>query len=134
MKSILVCILTLVFACSAKNPNAENLMLKPTDFQAKLRSTPGAILLDVRTPEEVGKGYIKGALNMDFKSNEFKILIAGLDKTKPYFIYCAAGVRSGKAADMMADMDFQKVYTLEGGIDAWKAAALPVKIPPASTE
>jgi phage shock protein E len=117
-------------ACSTKNPANENLLLKPADFQSKMLSTPGAMILDVRTPEEVMKGYLKGALNMDFKNQEFKVLISGLDKTRPYFIYCAAGVRSGKTADMMSDLNFQKIYTLEGGFDAWKAAGLPVKIPP----
>jgi rhodanese-related sulfurtransferase len=126
-------ILTLVIAsCVPKKGAEENPLLKPGDFQAKIAAMPGAMVLDVRTPEEVASGRIKGALNFDFKSPEFKVLIKGLDRHQPYFVYCAKGSRSSKAADMMRDMDFEKVYALEGGIEAWKAEGLPVNVPPAA--
>lgn len=105
--------------------------LKPLDFKEKINIVTGAVLLDVRTPEEVQKGYLKGALNLDFKSPQFTILIEGLDKEKPYLVYCASGVRSGKAADLMREKGFMKVYTLEGGLKAWKDEGLMTDSPTA---
>lgn len=74
-------------------------------------------------------GYIKGAINLDFQRPEFKLLIAGLDKEKPYFVYCKSGIRSGKAADLMRENGFTKVKTLEGGLNAWKAGGLGITEP-----
>ena len=111
--------------CSKKQE--EMLSLSPQQFQQQLKNTPDAVLLDVRTLEEVQAGRIKGEINFDFKSAEFPILIKGLDKSKAYFVYCASGVRSGKAADQMRNEGFEKVYTLEGGIKAWEEAKLPVQ-------
>jgi rhodanese-related sulfurtransferase len=129
MKNVLCFGLGLCLIISCSKSGSENLVLKPAEFQRKWMSTPGAVLLDVRTPEEFKTELIKGAINFDFKSDEFKLLISGLDKSKPYFIYCAAGKRSAKAADQMSGMDFPRIYTLEGGLNGWKAAGLPTKIP-----
>ena len=111
-----------LYSCSTQP--TESSSLSPADFDQQVKSTADAVLLDVRTPEEVQTGYIKGAINMDFKRPEFKILIAGLDKEKPYFVYCLSGMRSGKAADLMRESGFTKVKTLDGGLKAWKAAGL----------
>jgi len=107
----------------------ETRVLKPQAFQEKLQATPDAMLIDVRSLSEVKEGYIKGQINFDFNAEEFRTLINGLDKKKTYFIYCAGGVRSAKTAEVMESMDFEKVYTLDGGFNAWKAAGLPVKEP-----
>jgi rhodanese-related sulfurtransferase len=101
--------------------------LAPEDFQKKLKSTEQAILIDVRTPGEVQQGMIAGAVPIDFNSPDFKSKISKLDKTKPYFVYCAAGGRSSKAANMMEELGFKKVYNLMGGITAWQDEGLPVK-------
>ena len=128
MNKIATVLLVLTVSC-AKTGNTEEFLLKPKVFQEKISASPGAVILDVRTPEEVHQKYLKKTVNFDFNTPEFNILIAGMDKTKPYFVYCGSGVRSGKAADKMKDMDFQKVYLLDGGIKAWKAEGLPIQTP-----
>src|SRR3978361_1026081 len=114
MKNLVFIILLIALACSSKNPGGENVSLSPADFKAKLAATPDAVLLDVRTQEEANESRIrKNQLNFDFNSPEFKILIKGMDKTNPYFVYCAAGKRSAKAANMMSDLGFTKLYLLD---------------------
>ena len=103
-----------------------NEYVRPDEFQQKLKTTKDAVLLDVRTPEEVQQGYIKGSVNIDFKASDFKEKISKLDKNKTYFLYCAAGGRCGKTADMMEEMGFKKIYNLMGGIDAWGEEKLPI--------
>jgi len=126
-KCFFILVVAIVFAgCGSKEDKPAS-TLSPVAFQNQLQATPDAVLLDVRTLEEVQSGRIKGEINFDFKAPEFNLLIKGLDKTKPYFVYCASGVRSGKAADKMKEDGFEKVYTLEGGLKAWKAAGLPVQ-------
>ncbi|MEM6379918.1 MAG: rhodanese-like domain-containing protein, partial [Bacteroidota bacterium] len=56
--------------------------LGPGDFLAKLQATPGAQLIDVRTPGEVALGMIPECTNFDFSAPDFQEKIAGLDKEK----------------------------------------------------
>lgn len=94
--------------------------LTPKAFRKKLAATPDAVVLDVRTPQEINKGYLKGAIFMDFYDSTFKQQVNNLDKDKPVFVYCAIGGRSWDAAQMMVDMGFKNVYDLKGGIIIWK--------------
>lgn len=94
--------------------------LSPKEFRKKISSTPDALLLDVRTPTEINKGYLKGAVFMDFYDSTFKQQVNNLEKDKPIFVYCAIGGRSWDAAKLMAEMGFKKVYDLKGGIIVWK--------------
>lgn len=85
------------------------------------------LILDVRKPDEYAGGHIKNAVNIDWQnSEEFRSKVEKLDKSKPVYIYCLAGVRSEKAAEWLLRNDFNYVIGLEGGIEAWKKAGKPV--------
>ncbi|MBD0260103.1 MAG: rhodanese-like domain-containing protein [Cytophagales bacterium] len=101
--------------------------LEPAAFRQTYQKTPGAVLLDVRTAEEYGEGHLAQARNVDYKRDDFRQQVARLDKSKTYFVYCKGGVRSEKAADIMKELGFRRVYTLEGGIDEWEDEDLPVE-------
>jgi rhodanese-related sulfurtransferase len=88
------------------------------DFQEKLLVTPNAILLDVRTPEEFASGKIPQSININLMDRTFMSQVAVLDKSKPYFIYCRSGSRSGQACTMLANQGFE-VYNLAGGVMRW---------------
>jgi rhodanese-related sulfurtransferase len=126
-KYILLFTLAIAFGSCRTSETKEGTSLSPIEFQKKFEASPNAVLLDVRTMEEVQAERIKGQINFDYKAPEFEILIKGMDKSKPYFVYCSSGVRSSKAADKMRDEGYQNVYTLEGGLTAWKNAGLPVQ-------
>jgi len=112
-----------VWSCSDSNS------LKPEEFQKRIQETPDAVVLDVRTQAEASQGILPGALVLDFKASNFQEHIDLLDKSKPYFVYCASGVRSGKTSDQMEQSGFKEVYVLEGGIRAWEDAGLKLQIP-----
>ena len=83
-------------------------------------------LLDVRTPGEFGRGYIKGAINIDFWGKGFVDSVSKLDKSRIYLVYCASGVRSGGAMKKMRNLGFEKIYNMKGGMFGWRAAKRPV--------
>src|ERR1035437_743514 len=83
--------------------------LSINEFESKLKSTPNAQLVDVRTPDEFVTGHLKDAKNIDFWAKDFDKQIMKLDKTKPTFVYCLAGTRSIKARDLMKINGFQNV-------------------------
>lgn len=92
--------------------------LSGEEFKKKFESTPGAVLVDVRTPGEYRSGTIQGARNIDFLSPDFKNEFLKLDKNKSYFLFCRSGNRSGQACRMLAKEGY-KVYNLDGGIGKW---------------
>jgi phage shock protein E len=83
------------------------------------------ILVDVRTPEEFASGHVKKARNSDFSGGQFAEQIQGWDKSKTYYLYCASGNRSGKAAQLMSDAGFKHVYNL-GAFKDLQANGIPV--------
>ncbi len=89
------------------------------------QNNPDFIILDVRTPEEFADGHIEEAINLDFYSETFRDELDNLDKNQTYLIYCRSGNRSGKALNIMAELNFREVYNISDGIIGWQAAELP---------
>ena len=81
-------------------------------------------LIDVRTPEEYNVGHLAYAKNIDFKASDFKEEISQLDKSKPVYLYCRTGNRSGKAVDTLKAVGFKKPYNI-GGFENLKTEGLP---------
>lgn len=112
-----------ISSSKTKNKNEQsssviNKVVTKSEFKT-LMSNKEAQLIDVRTSGEYNDGHIANAKNIDFNGANFKTNIAKLDKNKPVLVYCQAGGRSGKAATMMKEMGFTKVYDLEGGYGEW---------------
>jgi rhodanese-related sulfurtransferase len=95
------------------------------EFQKKTQES-GVVVLDVRSAGEFYSGHIEGAINIDVEGMTFDGDIAKLDKTKTYAVYCHSGRRSGIAVGKMADAGFAKLFNLDGGIQVWQAAGLPL--------
>ncbi len=89
------------------------------------QNNPDFVILDVRTSEEFGDGHIQDAINLDYYSETFRDELNKLDKDKRYLIYCRSGNRSGKALNIMEELNFREVYNMSGGILEWEAEGLP---------
>ena len=90
-------------------------------FKTKIQDEKDIVILDVRTSGEAAQGEIKGSINIDVHSHDFKEKIAALDKDKTYLVYCRSGVRSVKALNIMCESGFSKLFNLQGGYMAWSA-------------
>lgn len=90
------------------------------EFKEKLAKLEDVQLIDVRTPGEFKGGTIKGAKNIDFRSENFETEISKLDKSKPVMIFCQAGGRSARALTQFEELGFTFVLELEGGYGNWK--------------
>ena len=96
-------------------------------FKAASTDTHQTIIIDLRTSDEMKKGYIKGAVQLDFLAKDAESKIDKLDKTKTYFIYCESGERSKDAAEYMGKHGFKRTYTLEKGFSDWSLKGYPVE-------
>jgi rhodanese-related sulfurtransferase len=107
----------------------------PDDFYAiksdklaeELTAAAPPTIIDVRTAEEFGKdGYIEGAINVPMQE-----LFARLDelpaKDSPIVVNCVSGHRGSIVAMGLRLLGYENVVNLAGGLNAWKAAQLPVE-------
>jgi rhodanese-related sulfurtransferase len=95
-----------------------------TPQEAKARIDQGAVLIDVREQDEWNAAHVEGATLIPL--SEFAARHAEMPKDKDIVLMCAGGVRSARAAEFAAPQGYT-VANLEGGINAWAAAGLPVK-------
>jgi len=85
-----------------------------------------AVVLDIRDQGEYAAGHILNAKSIPAKV--FADRKAELEKLKsaPIIVSCDTGQRAGTAAQKLREMGFAEVYVLQGGLNAWREAGLPV--------
>ncbi len=90
----------------------------------------GALLVDVREDEETATGSPAGALRLPRGFLELRIEDKAPDPARTILVMCAGGTRSLFAAEDLARLGYHDVRSVAGGFSAWKAAGLPVEVPP----
>lgn len=96
-------------------------LLTVTELKTLLKEEPTIQLIDVRTAEEYAEGHLEGAVNIDYKSDDFAVQLAKVDMDQTTVLYCARGSRSHQAYLLAKDLEFNRLYDLIGGYNAWMA-------------
>ncbi len=95
--------------------------LTQEEWASQLAKDDNAVILDVRTDDEIAEGIIPNAIHIDiYKGQEFINEIEKLDKSKNYYVYCRSGNRSGQACAIMEQLGFENAFNLEGGMLEWE--------------
>jgi rhodanese-related sulfurtransferase len=95
------------------------------DEAARLLREGGATLVDVREADEHARERIPGARNLPLSRLEEAEL--AVHQGKPVLFHCRSGARTAGNADRLAaKAGLCEAYVVEGGLDAWKRAGLPV--------
>ena len=102
---------------NALNPTQATLLINREDAQ----------VIDVREPDEYVAGHLPESRN--FPLARLGERAGELDKLKdsPILIVCQTGARSASACSQLAKLGFTKTHNLDGGINAWRTAGLPLK-------
>ena len=79
--------------------------------------TSGAVLLDVRTPEEYRSGHIPGSKNIPLQIID-RVGSVTENKDTALYVYCQSGARSRQAAGMLKQIGYTNVNNI-GGIAAY---------------
>ncbi len=86
----------------------------------------GALVLDIRKPEEFAQGHVNGAKHLPSD----KILSAADSfkrfKEKPVVVYCDSGSLAAAAVRQLNEQGFTKAFALRGGFAGWRAENLPI--------
>jgi len=76
-------------------------------------NTEGAVLLDVRSPQEYQAGHIPGSINIPLPDID-EIHFAAEDMDTPLFVYCHSGARSRQAVHLLEFKGYSKVKNIGG--------------------
>jgi rhodanese-related sulfurtransferase len=97
----------------------------PAGFQKAYQADSNSVIIDVREYFEYKKSRIDHAVNIPSSGN-LDVPADTLNKESTLFLYCTSGFRSKRVAKHFYDKGFLKLYSLDGGITAWKKEGLPV--------
>jgi len=84
------------------------------------------VVLDVREDAEFAAGHINDARHIPLAKLEDRLAELQKFREKPVIVHCQSGVRSSKAAATLRKHEFTQVYELDGGVNAWTQAKLPL--------
>jgi len=124
---IILFVLLLSGSLSSQIPDSlQYKSLEPYDFHLQYLITDSSLLIDVRESFEFRRSRIRDAINIPSSGN-IEYAADTLDKNYALFLYCSTDYRSIRAAKMLSEKGFKRLYNLEGGIVAWKKDGMPVE-------
>ena len=86
-----------------------------------------AVVVDVCSVEEYAAGHITGARHVPLADLATRLGEVAKNKANPVILVCASGMRSKRAMAVARKLGYEKAYSLQGGLKAWKEANLPVQ-------
>jgi molybdopterin/thiamine biosynthesis adenylyltransferase/rhodanese-related sulfurtransferase len=89
----------------------------------------GAVVLDVREPDEYEQGALPGAVHIPRGHLESQIENRVLDRDTPIVVHCAGGTRSAFAAETLSQLGYTDVVSMAGGFNKWKDEGRSWSIP-----
>ena len=89
-----------------------------TPEEAQRRIQGGAILVDIRDPDEYARAHIPCARNLPLAR------IGRIEGASEVIFHCKSGMRTAANAEALAATTDSPVFMLEGGLDAWRQAGL----------
>ena len=98
--------------------------LKPADAVRLIND--GALVIDVRSPDRFRQGHIVSARNIELAQVGPDHPTLKKQKDKVLIAVCDNGLNSGRAAAQLRKAGFEKVFSLKGGLDGWRAENLPL--------
>jgi rhodanese-related sulfurtransferase/peroxiredoxin len=121
--------------------SAERIDISVDEVYKMLQENPDDIILLDTRPEQIynsehitGPNYHVVNIPLSVDTTAFESGIEELDKSKIVIAYCQAGRASQLAGDLLVQHGFERVYTMIGGINAWKEKYPTTLTPPTSTK
>jgi len=120
-----------------KYDNVDYKMMYPAELYNYLQTNPGTLLIDVRSAGEYADtsqfgslniGRLKGSVNINIDSMEFKLETIKAYKDKPIVLYCSHSQRSRRVGKLLHENGFTRVYNLNGGM-SWMNQASNKEFP-----
>ena len=85
-----------------------------------------AVVVDLRPAAQFAQGHLPAARNVEMAELQAKIGQIAKNKSNPVILVCQTGQQSQKASRTVSEAGYSEVHVLEGGVDAWQKAGMPV--------
>lgn len=85
-----------------------------------------ALMVDLRDQNDFQQGHIPNAKHIPLAALEKRVGDLAKYKQSPIILCCGVGTRSAAAVGTLRKQGFEKVYNLQGGLNAWQQAGQPV--------
>ena len=105
-----------LIACSVTHSGVPSGLL-PVQV-AKQKISEGALLIDVRKPEEFSMGHVDGAINVPRDEIAKTIEKVAKGRDQEIILYCDSGRRANAAKELLEEEGYNKVYNA-GGYRSW---------------
>ena len=105
--------------------SSDNKVLGSKEVTLLINREP-AMLVDVRSEADFRAGHITNAINIPLDQIEVQINKITSNSKKNIIVYCQKGVRSAQAFRLLNKLGLPKLYTIDGGLDAWLKNNLPI--------
>ena len=116
---LLVVTLSSAIGCSSKGSEQAYNKIDSTKTVELVGETKKTLVIDVRDADAYAKGHLANAVNIPFDEFEGKISDLEGYKDQTIVLICNTGNKSGKAAQMLVDKGFTKVYNAEDGMEEY---------------
>lgn len=107
------------FQAMADAAQARVLGIKPEEVAAMLAD--GAVVVDIRDPDEHANGHIPGSVNISRGKLEMNVEGVLPDLDTVILCYCNANNRGALSAASLKDMGYRNAHYIAGGLNAWRA-------------
>ena len=123
---VILLFLTLSVSTQSQVPDSSKVRsVPPAEFLAAYQKSRKGMMIDVREFFEYKKTRLKDAVNIP-SSGHLESSADTIDKSRDLFFYCTSGFRSKRVAKFFYERGFTSVYSLDGGIKAWRKAGMEV--------
>ena len=85
-----------------------------------------AVVLDLRADDEFADGHIINAIHVPAEKLQEQTEVLEKYRKRPLILTCKHGTDSVRAARILKYKQFEKIYCLKGGVQAWRSANLPL--------
>lgn len=76
-------------------------------------------IVDIRDSEAFTQGHLPNAVNLT--ADNIDDFLSKADRSRPVICYCYHGISSQTAAEALVNEGFKRVFSMDGGFEAWKS-------------
>ena len=128
--------MSMTFMQMAEEAMAEVEGISVEETKQRIDADPNALIIDVQDNADVTvAGLASGGQNISLGNLPIKADLdlpaewtdPGLqDRSRQIIVTCELGLNGARGAKLLKDMGFTNVSYMEGGMEAWRAAGLPI--------
>jgi rhodanese-related sulfurtransferase len=97
-----------------------------TQDATQLINRRNAVVIDIRGADAFVAGHLPQARHVALTDLTAKATQIAKNKATPVIIVCQSGAQSAKAQKILQTAGYAEVYSLDGGLDGWQKAGMPV--------